>query len=299
NLRECIAWTLKPLDVLARRKGLEIVTTFEHGTPEEIVGDAQRLGQVLTNIIGNAVKFSERGRVEAVIGPSAARLADGRERLRFAIRDQGPGIPAGKLGSIFESFVQAPDQTRLKHGGTGLGLAIAKNLVESMGGSIRVESALGKGSEFVFTAVFGQASSERGKEAAGGGIPSGTAKPLNILLAEDNPVNQIYMRELLGRMNHKVTTAVNGADALRKLSGEKFDLVLMDVLMPEMDGLEALRRIRGGEAGDPNIPVVALTAHSLRGDRENLLAAGMDGYISKPVDINNLWVMLNRFGRMA
>jgi len=299
--REVIESTLAPLAVSAREKGLAFGLEVDHRVPARLMGDTCRLGQVLTNLVGNAVKFTASGRVDVRATPILG--GNGGEGfnvcLLFSVRDTGIGIPRDKQDQIFESFTQADFSASREYGGTGLGLAIARNLTEMMGGRIWVESEPGKGAAFFFTAGFGKAGpadaeTQRPRER----VPSEGDVPLRILLAEDNMVNQLFIRELLGRKGHTLEIAVNGRDALEKLAGGGFDLILMDVQMPELDGLEAVKAIRAGAAGAANarVPVVALTAHALKGDREMLLEAGMDDYLSKPVDIRDLEGVLSRIG---
>jgi CheY-like chemotaxis protein len=218
-------------------------------------------------------------------------------RLLFIVDDTGIGIPADQLEWIFESFSQVGTSTHIKYGGTGLGLAISRDLVKLMHGRIWVESKLGEGSTFCFTAEFGLTQEELLTYHKA--VPAKTAIPvtaLSILLAEDNRLNQILAVELLERRGHSVTVAGSGVEALEKLKAKRFDVVLMDVRMPEMDGVEATRRIREGEAGEGSrrVPVVALTAHALTGDRERFLAAGMDDYVAKPIDLEELDEVLRR-----
>ena len=203
------------------------------------------------------------------------------------IKDEGIGIPPHRLGSIFESFEQVPTSAHIKYGGTGLGLAITKALVEMMGGAIRVESELGKGSTVSFVAEFDRITMDVEPEAsplqARGGMRS-----VKILLAEDNAVNSLFAAHLLQTWGHQVVIVENGQQALEKLRNETFDIVLMDGLMPVMDGEQATKIIRSGQAGNPDIPIVAMTAYALQGDRERFLAFGMDDYISKPIDVDEL-----------
>jgi CheY-like chemotaxis protein len=208
-------------------------------------------------------------------------------RLLFRVKDDGVGIPQDRLEDVFEAFSQVGLSSHIKYGGTGLGLSISKSLVELMGGRIWANSEVGKGSTFSFTAEFGL-DDQKAKPAPQAEAPQGShgMRRLNILLAEDNAVNRILAVSLLEIRGHSVMAVENGAEALAALAAEPFDAVLMDVRMPDMDGEEATRRIRSGEVPglDPRIPIVALTAHALKGDRERFLAAGMDDYLAKPVD---------------
>ncbi|MBF0480874.1 MAG: response regulator [Desulfovibrionaceae bacterium] len=296
SLREALDSTVKILEVGAKAKGISILHGIDYEVPFCLVGDSGRLRQVLTNLIGNAVKFSERGMV--IVSVSLAGPPEpGGVSLCFTVKDEGAGIPEDRLEQIFEPFSQAGSSTHAKYGGTGLGLTISKNLAEMMGGSIRAESAPGKGSTFFFTARFECMPETLQPAPSPEPAAAGRGRTLTILLVEDNLVNRLLARELLRERGHDVVEAGNGREALNKLRAGTFDLVLMDILMPEMDGEEAVRRIRSGEAGDPKIPIVALTAHALAGDREKYLASGMDAYLSKPIRTEELDEVLRLFAQ--
>ena len=279
HLRQLLRETLKPLELRARQRSL----TLRCEVPEEVadgyLGDPGRLRQVLINLVGNAIKFTEEGQV-------AVRVEARDGLLHFAVSDTGIGIPADKQQLIFEAFSQADSSVTRRFGGTGLGLTICTRLVRLMGGHMWVESDPGQGSTFHFTArleaVAGPA--ESGEADAGRGEV--VLPPLRLLVAEDNPVNQKLVLTLLQKRGHRVTLADNGQQALAALATDHFDLVLMDMQMPVMGGLEATRRIRAAEAarGDgQHLPIVAMTANAMAGDRELCLEAGMDGYVSKPL----------------
>jgi two-component system CheB/CheR fusion protein len=300
DLPAAVRSVLDTLNALARDKGLRLVHEVDPRVPRRVRGDRGRLGQVLVNVLGNALKFTEKGGVSLSVSPTDAcpapsAMPDGKVRLLFSVADTGIGIPADRLSLIFESFSQAHASHHAKYGGTGLGLTIARQLVGLMGGQIWAESEPGVGSTFRFTLELSDASELR-SAAEGGPQPAAArcVKPLRILLAEDNPVNQLLAQELLRRDGHDVVTAGDGRQALEALGRERFDVVLMDVQMPEMDGLEAARAIRGGLVpGVPrDIPIVALTAHALHGDRERFLEAGMDDYVSKPIDVEEVYRIL-------
>ena len=293
HLRDLLESTLKPLSLGANEKGLLIEHALETGVPESVVGDKGRLRQVLTNLVSNAVKFSEQGVVRVTVRIQDEASPAGRMRLLFSVEDQGIGIQPDKLGAIFESFAQLKSSAHIRYGGTGLGLTISRQLVELMGGSIWAESEVGKGSTFFFIECR-MAREDASESETARPTQAREARRLKVLLAEDNKVNQLLAMELLRRRGHTVVLAENGFQALDRLAQESFDLVLMDVLMPEMDGDEATRRIRAGEAGDPRVPIVALTAYALKGDREKLLAAGMNDYLSKPIDLEELERVLER-----
>jgi CheY-like chemotaxis protein len=295
---ELLQRTLKPLALRARQKGLELTHEIEAGVPDWLTGDPLRLQQVLINLVGNAIKFTERGWVRVAVG--GAPLGADEVVLRFSVADSGIGIPTDRRQVIFEAFTQADGTMTRKFGGTGLGLAICARLAEMMGGSISVESGVGEGSTFHFTARLGLAARADSPPAGAGSAPPGetasrdheprsSRRPLRVLLAEDNAVNRKLAARLLQKWGHGVTVVEDGSAALRALDEEEFDLVLMDVQMPVMDGLTACAEIRKREAaGGRRLPVIALTAHAMAGDRERCLAAGMDAYLSKPVRAEEL-----------
>ncbi len=295
SLRESLEATLKPLDVVAQGKGLKVSLQVAPDVPDALMGDRGRLRQVLTNLVGNAVKFSHKGWVRVSVGLDGGTLSSEQATISFEVADEGIGIPADKLSTIFDSFAQVDSSAHVKYGGTGLGLSISKHLVELMGGTIQARSEMGIGSTFSFTANFGL-TKEQITEAPGLITPA-LALPrqgLRVLLAEDNAINMHLAKELLKKRGNSVTGVSTGKEALEALAKEPFDLVLMDVQMPEMGGEEATRRIRAGEAGDPRVPIVALTAYALEGDRERFLVAGMDDYLSKPIDMEELDRVLAR-----
>ncbi len=288
GLAEELRPLLRMMENRAREAGVVMEWRFAPETPERVVGDVGRLKQVLTNLIGNAIKFSPGGEVQVNIGAEAA--SEERVVVRFAVRDTGIGIAAEKQASVFEAFTQADGSTARRFGGTGLGLTISQRLVKLMGGELRVESELGRGSHFWFAIPLGRA----GKEGEGEmETPAVAVRPLKLLLADDNRVNQTVGRRLLEKMGHRVEVAGNGREALRALMVADFDAVLMDIQMPEMDGLEATRAIRERERlTGAHLPVLAMTAHALEEDRRRCLAAGMDGYIAKPIDPGELMNLL-------
>ena len=297
-LRDSLDDTVRILAVRAHTKGLELACHIPPEVPDDLVGDPNRLRQVIINLAGNAIKFTEAG--EVVVEVQIQERTDHDVCLSFAVRDTGIGIPPEKQQSIFEAFSQADSSTTRKYGGTGLGLTISTQLVSLMGGRLWVESALGRGSVFHFTARFAVPPAPAGRGAAPDAAPR---RPLRLLLAEDNAVNQRLAVRLLEKRGHAVTVAANGREAVAALararvSGAGFDLVLMDVQMPEMDGFEATRAIRAGERGSGgHLPVVAMTAHAMKGDRERCLAEGMDGYVSKPLQAQELFHVIEETAR--
>jgi signal transduction histidine kinase/ActR/RegA family two-component response regulator len=306
NLRDCITLSLKTLALRARQKGLEVTCDTRPEVPERVVGDLTRLRQILINLIGNAIKFTERGEVGLMISVDS-KTPDGL-LLHFVVTDTGVGIAPEKQKPIFDAFSQADGSTARKFGGTGLGLTISSRLVELMGGTIWVESALGHGSSFHFTARLreGKEAVERlGSQLSNSALVTFQTAPkrvkkLSVLLAEDNAVNQKIASRFLEKEGHHVTLAADGRQALAALDRENFDVVLMDVQMPEMDGFEATAVIRAQE-GDTgkHLPIIAMTAHAMKGDRERCLAAGMDGYIAKPITARELIEVLEKFSDAA
>ncbi|MFU2209713.1 response regulator [Solidesulfovibrio sp. C21] len=288
---------------LAAKKGLSLEYRFLGEVPQNLVGDASRLRQILINLVGNAVKFTDSGSVVLAVCPEQDTPLPGKVRLRFAVRDTGIGIPRDKIQAIFDSFTQADVSPARRYQGAGLGLAIVRHLVEMQGGVYDVESEEGQGSVFSCAIDFGLLADHDENDPDTVASPqTAPSRPLTILLAEDNPINQIYAQELLEMDGHQVAVAHTGRRALEVLRRRRFDIILMDIQMPEMDGLEATRAIRQDKTGDfdPQIPIVALTAHALKGDRETFLRAGMNEYLSKPVSPESLAAALSRaMGRQA
>lgn len=268
-----------------RQRSLPLQVEVDTEIPALVMGDKVRLRQVLVNLVGNAVKFTERGWIALrVVHPVSA--PDSAVHIR--VQDTGPGIPPGMLKEIFELFVQVDGTNRRRKGGTGLGLAIARGLVERMGGRLWAESKLGEGSVFHVYLRLEPASRERLPEAPCPVILN-QLSPLRALVTEDNPVNQRLLQRLLQKDGHAVTLAENGRAAVEAVDHDSFDVILMDVQMPEMDGLEASRRIREIETGGRRrTPIIALTAGAMESDREDCLAAGMDAYLTKPVSPDEL-----------
>jgi PAS domain S-box-containing protein len=297
SLRGTIEDVFQLLRPRAREKGLELVLTLLDETPDGLVADAMRIRQVLTNLLGNAVKFTERGRVELRVDsrPDGA----GELLLNAVVADSGIGISAEQQAIIFEPFRQADGSTTRQYGGTGLGLTISSRLVALMGGTIAVESAPGLGSTFRFTVPcrLAPADSVRAPARPVSVAAAGPPRRLRILLAEDNPVNQRVAQRLLEKRGHDVSIVGDGLQAVEAArQAPLFDLILMDVQMPAMDGLEATRAIRRLENPRRNsVPIVAMTAFAMNDDRERCLAAGMNGHVSKPIDPAELSATLESF----
>jgi len=300
-LPSCLKESISQVAALAANKGLKVTSILSDDTPRSIIGDPTRLRQILVNILGNAVKFTNEG--EITISVSSTKKDDGEYEIHFAIKDTGIGIPANKMDRLFQTFSQIDASITRKYGGTGLGLAISKKLVELMGGKIWVESESGKGSTFhiivdakaavIEPVPAGKPVSLIQDDLQENGLQENDNCSLRILLAEDNIVNQMVAMQMLNKLGYRADVAGNGIEVLQNLERQKYDVILMDVLMPEMDGLEATRQIRQRWPRDPKI--IAMTASVLKGDREICLAAGMDGYISKPTKIDELKAVLQSF----
>jgi hypothetical protein len=313
SLHALVQSTIKSISVLAAHKDIEIGYGIAESVPEFVRGDHMRLRQILLNLLGNAVKFTKRGLVSLEI--RSIGMEGGSVELYFTVRDTGIGIPPEHLEMIFDRFSQSDLSISRKHQGAGLGLAISRKLCRMMGGDIKVESEVGMGSTFVFHVIFNvPAEDERIGVASEQAGTHGEVRSLHILLVEDNEVNRELARMVLENENHRVTMAESGIDALGKLAGGGFDIVLMDIQMPEMDGFSATRIIRQCESGNRltiiipedierslrerlygrHQPVVALTAHAMRGDKEKCLAAGMDDYLTKPFIPEQVMAVLRR-----
>jgi len=295
-LRQCVEEAVDLLAAGAGRKGLEIGCRIDPALPALIESDATRLRQILVNLLGNAVKFTPAGEVSVRVdaGPPAGDLLE----LRFAVHDTGIGIPADRMDRLFRPFSQADSATNRIYGGTGLGLAICRRLAEGLGGRMWVDSESGKGSTFWFTIrCRGVAGDPAPRPGSGLPVPAdgdADAPPLRILLAEDNAINQKVALLMLERLGYAADLAANGEEALAALQRQRYDVVLMDVQMPVMDGLEAARHIQAEWPGSDRPHLIAMTANALRGDRETCLAAGMDDYLSKPVLFEDLRAVLRR-----
>ena len=293
RLQSGIEEALNIISSQAREKGLKLHYSVEGRIPETMAGDASRIRQVLVNLLSNAVKFTERGEIE--VKASASELPDGAYEISFSVRDTGIGMSQETIEMLFQPFSQGDASTSRKYGGTGLGLAISKRLVELMGGRIWVETEEGRGSTFHFTIRASSSVNLPDKE-----LPAlvrldkpKAAKDLSILLAEDNPVNRRMAVLMLKKLGYKADSVANGREILQALERQSYDLILMDVQMPGMDGMEATKEIRRlWPSGGPRI--LALTAHTIAGDKEKCLEAGMDGYLCKPINLKDLKAALNR-----
>ena len=284
SLNDLLEKVKEMVAVRAHEKGLALVCEVAPEVPGDLIGDPTRLRQVLLNLLGNAIKFTESGEVALRVTPDENSSAPGV--LRFTISDSGIGIPGEKLGAVFERFTQADSSTTRRYGGSGLGLTISKRLVELMGGCIKVESSVGKGSVFSFTVPLEiRAGATRQAAVPAGTGPEPALPALHILLVEDSSDNRTITTAFLKDTPYRVEIAENGSIAYEKFTAGHYDLVLMDRQMPVMDGLTATRAIREWEKSNqrPPTPIIALTASALKGDQEKFVAAGCTAYLTKPI----------------
>jgi CheY-like chemotaxis protein len=305
-LRISLEGGLKTLALQARDQRLAFGIHVAFRRPDGIVGDWSRLQQILVNLIGNALKFTDKGHVRVDVG--LERRTGDRVVLAFTIDDTGIGIPVDRQEAIFESFRQADGSTTRRYGGTGLGLTISRRMVELSGGRMWLESAPGQGTTFHFTLPVMLAPESAvqptdpmaASEAAVGPARTASASSLRILLAEDNVVNRRLAARLLEKMGHVISLVTTGREALAAIEGQRFDLAILDVQMPEVDGLEATTIVRAAERGTGrHLPIIAMTAHAMVGDRERCLRAGMDGYVPKPIDPEVLAEEIQRVAGLA
>lgn len=294
DLRHSVKEVVESFKANADKKGLNLNFDINETIPSKVSGDSSHLKRILYNIIGNAIKFTHQGSCTITIKPELTgakfQIKNGKFIIIFTIEDTGIGIAEEKLPNIFDSFSQAHSITKRHYEGTGLGLAITKQLVEKMGGKIWVESKEHRGSSFSFSIQFKEASVQIDNNAEQGKLhlnfPVSDCESLNILVAEDNELNQKLITRLLKSRGHKSIVSENGLEAIEALQKEKFDLILMDIQMPEMDGIQATEHIRADKSGDynPKIPIVAVTAYAFNEDRERCFRAGMDDFIPKPIN---------------
>jgi CheY-like chemotaxis protein len=294
DLHECVDGALTLIQVISGEKGLELTSEIRPGTPRTIVGDGARLRQILLNLLNNAVKFTDSGRVTVTVEAEPPD-ADGAVEVHIAVRDTGLGIPADRVELLFQPFSQADVSVARRYGGTGLGLAISQRLAEAMGGRIWAESSgvPGEGSTFHVVIHTREAAPLPVPAADGDGAleldPRHAERhPLEILLVEDNAVNQKLALRMLARMGYDADLAANGLEAVQAVERERYDLVLMDVQMPEMDGLEATREIVARVPQSRRPWIVAMTANAMDSDRQRCMDAGMNAYIPKPIQIEEL-----------
>jgi len=296
DLKQAVEDVVRILAAKAREKGIELAVHYPAGIARKLVGDARRIRQVLLNLVENAVKFTDSGRVD--IRVSGEQLSLDRIRMKIQVEDTGIGIPAKALDRVFEKFTQVDASTSRRHGGTGLGLAIAKQLVELMGGQIHATSRVGSGSTFWFELTLPL---KPPKAQAGEPVPRQSASPAKetaarrVLVVEDDPVNQEVAATILRRLGCRVDAADGGPQAIDMAKKNPYDLIFMDCQMPQMDGLQATTEIRRQEsANNHRAWIVAMTAHTLAEDRQRCFESGMDDYLAKPATLEDFEAALNR-----
>ena len=297
DLHESLRNTCAIASAQAKAKGLFLDLQISDSVPHHLRGDGRRIHQIVLNLVSNAIKFTSEGSVTVRLLPNGPPTDDGTP-IRIEVQDSGIGIDPGKLDRMFEPFTQADVSTTRLYGGTGLGLAIARELVELMDGTISADSEPGNGSTFHFELVLAAPLLEQASPTAGRDVSTAASwsRPPEILVAEDSQINQIVAARSLERCGCRVDVVSNGADALEAMKTKRYDAVLMDCQMPGMDGYEATRELRTREIGeDRHIPVVAMTAQAMEGDRERCLAAGMDDFVTKPMRHNELVEVLRRW----
>ena len=296
NLTSLLEQVISVMSVRAQEKGIGLNVRYEAGLCKTFLGDCGRIRQILLNLVGNAVKFTDQGSVSVCLANVGKE--NGKQHLTVSVRDTGIGIPDDKISEIFGKFIQADSSITRRYGGTGLGLAISKSLAEQMDGSITVTSEVGVGSTFVLHFSLPVTISENSNRPQQENIinldQQTNAKKLPILLVEDYEPNVLVATIMLDGFGYRYEVAHNGQEAIDKYSPDKYSLILLDVQMPLMDGYEVARHIRGFEQpqGSSHVSIIAMTAHALKGDREKCVAAGMDDYIPKPFNPHQLQAML-------
>ena len=292
DLRDLLESVCQVFDPPARAKGVALRCTVYPGVPHRLLGDPARLRQVLFNLVGNAVKFTEAGEVSIEVSVLETPGGCGPARLFFSVADTGVGVDEEQLARVFHPFVQVDGSATRRFGGAGLGLAITRRLLALMDGRLAVDSTPGRGSEFAFSLPLREAEAGGRTAPLPAKLPAAEAedRSLRLLLAEDEPVNRLAAKLMLERLGHRVDQAADGEEALAALARSPYDCVLLDISMPVLDGLQVVRRLRALEAESrrPRTPVVAMTAHAMAGDRERFLGEGCDGYLAKPVDLDEL-----------
>jgi signal transduction histidine kinase len=289
SIRGNVAGIVTMMEAKAALKGLQLTSAADDELPQILIGDSVRLSQILLNLVSNAIKFTDKGSVG--ISLSVVDESDSNVVVEFVIKDSGIGIPLEKQAKIFESFEQATTDTMRKFGGTGLGLSIARQLVEMQDGKIFVKSLPGMGAEFHFRLPF-----QKNLKLPGGAdtvaealLPVKSGKGLKVLVVEDNAINQLLIVKVLQKRDFTIEVADNGAVGLSKHRNNNYDIILMDLQMPEMDGYETTKNIRAIKGTKKDIPIIAMTAHTIKGERERCIAIGMNDYIPKPFKVNELF----------
>ena len=298
RMNEVFASVAGVFSLSSQGKGVELSFNIDPSVPSQLCGDEARIRQVLFNLVGNALKFTPAGSVRVGAWAHPSRRFPGRVRVYMSVKDTGIGIPDDKQALVFDRFTQTDASLARRHEGAGLGLAIVRRIVELMGGGIDMDSEVGVGTTIYLNLLLDSAVQTEAEPCSASGAPPAThdRRPLRLLLAEDEPIGQLSMQVMLGRMGHQVVTANNGRQAVDAIRAGEFDCVLMDIQMPEMSGLEATRQIRELEttSGWAPVHIIALTAYAMQGDRERFLAAGMDDHVGKPTQLEELKQALDR-----
>jgi signal transduction histidine kinase/ActR/RegA family two-component response regulator len=299
NMTALIEHVISVMSVAAQEKGILLNVHYEAGLFKTFIGDAGRIRQILLNLVGNAVKFTDVGSVSVSLANGGK--GNGKRHISISVTDTGIGIAPDKLAQVFDKFIQADSSITRRYGGTGLGLAISRSLAEQMGGSITVTSTLGVGSTFVLHLALPVQASESSSSPHEENIiyldKRANCRSMPILLVEDYEPNILVATNLLDNFGYRYETSHNGQEALDSFVPDKYSMILMDVQMPFMDGLETTTRIRAAEKAKSagRIPIIAMTAHALKGDRERCLKAGMDDYITKPFNPHQLQAVLVKY----
>jgi CheY-like chemotaxis protein len=294
SVMDAIEDVRKTLDLTAKKKKVDLLVESTSSLPAMVKGDGGRLKQVLINLVGNAIKFTKEGVV--TLRATVISSAEEKCRMRFEVQDTGIGMSPEDLSKLFRAFSQADASTHRKFGGTGLGLSICKSLVEKMGGVIGVQSEKGHGSTFWFEIELPRVEKKAEEHVAHAPQINSNIKRGRILIAEDNPVNQVITSKMVQKLGYHADVVANGKEVLESLASIPYDLVLMDCQMPEMDGYEATQIIRQSKnLPNPRILILAMTANAMAGDAEKCFSVGMNDYITKPVDIKKLSVVLDHW----
>ena len=296
NIKTLLRDAVGLFEVSSKQKGLIIEKFIDESVPEELLGDPFRIRQVLSNLIGNAVKYTHEGKIY-ITANNMGETENGKLKLEFAIKDTGIGIAADKISLLFKSFSQVDNSNTRNYGGTGLGLSIAKRLVEKMGGNIGVESKEGEGSSFYFTCILELFRDEEYIEPLEKGPTQyQQGKVRKVLIVEDDAVSRMVTERIVRGKGWKTEVVKNGEEAVAAVEQKNFDIIIMDVQMPVLDGYAATRIIREREKlTNVHIPIIAMTAYALKGDKEKCLAAGMDDYLSKPLNVHDFYEMVERW----